>query len=134
MKVAQPDSRLFDGQTATLYIPQGTHDAYEISPALLIVNDQGGLGLKVLDDEDRVQVVDVSILEAGTTGIWIIGPHGELRLITSGQGFVPDGTQVNAVDTGKSQKDVPADTSTAENSSEETSSEKNNTDKKAADQ
>lgn len=124
MKVAQPDSRLFDGQTATLYIPQGTHDAYEISPALLIVNDQGGLGLKVLDEEDRVQVVDVSILEAGTTGIWIIGPHGELRLITSGQGFVPDGTQVNAVDTGTSQKKAPADAS----------AEETNSDKKAADQ
>ena len=124
MKVAQPDSRLFDGQTATLYIPQGTHDAYEISPALLIVNDQGGLGLKVLDEEDRVQVLDVSILEAGTTGIWIIGPHGELRLITSGQGFVPDGTQVNAVDTGTSQKKAPADAS----------AEETNSDKKAADQ
>jgi len=107
MKVSQPDSRLFDGQTATLYLPQGTQDAYEISPALLIINDQGGLGLKVLDDEDRVQVVDVTILEASPNGIWVTGPSGAIRLITSGQGFVENGTKVKAVDTSENDQTDP---------------------------
>lgn len=89
---------LYDGQTATLLVPQGEIDAYMISPALLIITEDSGLGIKVLDAENRVNIVPVDILEAGTNGIWIHGPSGEQRLITVGQGFVNVGDQVKAID------------------------------------
>jgi len=96
MEVTGDLSGLYDGQTATLFIPQGAQDAYMISPALLIITDDGGLGVKVLDDDNRVSIVNVDILEAGTDGIWIYGPEGDIKLITVGQGFVEVGQQVDA--------------------------------------
>ena len=96
MEVTGNRDGLYDGQTATLMIPQGKQDAYEISPALLIITEDGGLGVKLLDEDNRVVIVNVDILEAGTDGIWIYGPQGDIRLITVGQGFVDIGQQVDA--------------------------------------
>ena len=98
MKVEDSKTALYDGQTATLSIPQGEVNAYLISPALLIITDTAGLGLKVLDKENRVSIVPVEIIEAGTNGIWISGPSPDQRLITVGQGFVEPGDIVNAVE------------------------------------
>ena len=98
MKVKESKTALYDGQTATLSIPQGEVNAYLISPALLIITDTAGLGLKVLDKENRVSIVPVEIIEAGTNGIWISGPSPDQRLITVGQGFVEPGEIVNAVE------------------------------------
>lgn len=97
MEVKNANAPLFDGQTATLFVPQGMVDAYFISPSLLIITDNGGLGLKVITTEDTVAVVPVSILSAETNGIWIKGPSGEQRIITVGQGFVKVDEHVNAV-------------------------------------
>ncbi|PCI48874.1 MAG: efflux RND transporter periplasmic adaptor subunit [Thalassobium sp.] len=97
MEVNDAPAPLFDGQTATLFVPQGKVDAYFVSPSLLIITDNGGLGLKVITAEDTVAVVPVSILSAETNGIWIQGPTGEQRIITVGQGFVTVGEHVNAV-------------------------------------
>ena len=96
MEVTGDRDGLYDGQTATLIIPQGKQDAYEISPALLIIAEDGGLGVKLLDEDNRVVIVSVDILEAGTDGIWIYGPEGDIRLITVGQGFVDIGQKVEA--------------------------------------
>jgi len=99
MEVTGDRSGLYDGQTATLFIPQGEVDAYEISPALLVITDTGGLGIKVLKDDNTVDLLAVDILEAGTDGIWIQGPQGDIRLITIGQGFVKVGEIVRVADT-----------------------------------
>lgn len=98
MEVSGNTKALYDGQTATLFVPQGQVDAYMISPALLIITKDSGLGIKVLDADNRVRILPVGILEAGTNGIWIHGPSGEQRLITVGQGFVDVGDHVEAVE------------------------------------
>lgn len=102
MEVSGETRNMYDGQTATLFVPQGKVDAYMISPALLIITEDSGLGIKVLDADGRVQILPVGILEAATTGVWIHGPSGELRLITVGQGFVDVGEQVQAVESSNS--------------------------------
>lgn len=96
MVVTDSTTELYDGQTATLKIPQGKRDAYEISPALLIITEDGGLGVKLLDENNTVTISSVDILEASTNGIWVYGPSGPIRLITVGQGFVDIGQHVNA--------------------------------------
>ncbi|WP_369985852.1 efflux RND transporter periplasmic adaptor subunit [Thalassolituus sp.] len=108
MEVTDTTKGLYDGQTATLKIPQGKRDAYEISPALLIITEDGGLGIKLLDEDNRVNIVSVDILEASTNGIWVYGPTGPIRLITVGQGFVDVGQQVDAKEQ-NGQKDKKAD-------------------------
>lgn len=98
MEVSGDTRHLYDGQTATLFVPQKTVDAYKISPALLIITEDNELGIKTLDSDNRVTIEPVNILEADTDGVWIYGPSGQQRLITVGQGFVDVGEQVNAVE------------------------------------
>jgi multidrug efflux system membrane fusion protein len=97
MEVKNATVPLFDGQTATLFVPQGLVDAYFVSPSLLIITDNGGLGLKVITTDNIVAVVPVSILSAEINGIWVQGPSGPQRIITVGQGFVKVGEHVNTV-------------------------------------
>lgn len=94
---ALPEKGLFDGQTATLYVPQDDVMAYFLSPALLIMTEKDQLGLKVLGDDNRVEVVSVTMLSAEDDGVWVFGPGEAIKLITIGQGFVSAGEEVEAV-------------------------------------
>ena len=85
------------GLTARLHIPQAETLAYFISPALLAINEHGELGLKGLDDHDRVHFFAVDILQANDKGIWVHGLPDNPRIITLGQGFVEYGETVSWV-------------------------------------
>ena len=94
---ALPESGLYDGQTATLYIPEEEVYAYYLSPALLIMTKDDQLGLKVLSEDNRVEIIPVKILTAEDTGVWVYGPNESIKLITLGQGFVNEGELVKPV-------------------------------------
>lgn len=93
-ELSQP---LFDGQTATLYIPGEEVYAYFVSPALFVMKDNNQLGLKILTEQNQVDLTPISILNAEDKGVWVSSPYKQLKLITLGQGFVSKGEQVQAV-------------------------------------
>lgn len=82
------------GLTAKIQVSQPKQFAHHISPALLILNDQGHLGLKGLTEDNKVIFHAVDILKAENTGIWITGLEEEAKVITVGQGFVEYGETV----------------------------------------
>lgn len=71
--------------------------AHYVSPALLNINNAGDMGLKTLDDNDRVQFSPVSIIRSDTGGVWVSGLPEAPRLIVVGQGFVNVGDRVEPV-------------------------------------
>ncbi|WP_430462004.1 efflux RND transporter periplasmic adaptor subunit [Thalassolituus sp. LLYu03] len=85
------------GLTATLHIPQPATYAYYVSPALLILDDEGKLGLKGIDERNRVVFRAVNLLKADNTGIWVYGLGEEASIITVGGGFVEYGQEVEPV-------------------------------------
>ena len=85
------------GLTAKIEIAQPQQFAHKITPALLILNDQGHLGLKGLNENDTVVFHGIDILKAENTGIWITGLEEEAKIITVGQGFVSYGEKVSPV-------------------------------------
>ena len=89
--------RLVSGLTATLFIPQPATHAYRLSPALLILDDRGRLGLKGIDDDHRVVFYPIELLHADHQGIWVQGLGEKANIITIGQGFVDYGEQVEPV-------------------------------------
>ncbi len=89
--------RLVSGLTATLFIPQPETYAYRLSPALLILDDRGQLGLKGIDDDHRVVFHPIELLHADHQGIWVQGLGEQANIITIGQGFVDYGEQVEPV-------------------------------------
>lgn len=88
---------LVSGLTATLFIPQPETHAYRLSPALLILDDRGQLGLKGIDDDQRVVFYPIELINADNEGIWVHGLGEQANIITIGQGFVDYGDQVEPV-------------------------------------
>lgn len=97
MEVVNPSGSMTSGLTAKLQIPQPQQFAHKISPALLILDDQGHLGLKGITPDNKVIFHGIDILKAENTGIWITGLEEQTQVITVGQGFVDYGEEVTPV-------------------------------------
>lgn len=86
-----------DGLTARLHIPLETVSAYQISPALLILADDGTVGVRVLDKDNKVHFQPIIIYADETEGMWVGGLPDSVRLITVGHQFVTDNQLVEPV-------------------------------------
>lgn len=82
------------GISAEIRVPTDEVVAHFMSPAVLSLGADGTLGVKTVDDENRVQFHDVQIVRAQTDGIWVSGLPERARIITVGQGYVRQGETV----------------------------------------
>lgn len=87
------------GASATLAIQLPEQLAHRFSPALLVLDEHGRMGVKYLDEHNRVQFGAVRLLSASTAEVWVAGLPKTLQLITLGGGFVEPGDEVDAVAT-----------------------------------
>ena len=94
LEVANPDGRLADGITAELRLPLARIRAHRVSPAILTLADDGQIGVKIVDSDDRVVFVPVDILAHGSDGMWVGGLPDDVTLIVVGQDFVKTGQRV----------------------------------------
>jgi len=85
------------GITAELIIPTETIFAHKISPALLTLDEEGNLGIKIVNDFGLVEFHRADIAMSSSEGVWIFGLPHSASIITVGQGFVSAGAQVNSV-------------------------------------
>jgi len=97
VEITNPSGVMTSGLTASIHVPQPDTHAYYVSPALLILNDQGELGLKGIDASHRVIFMPARLLKADNTGIWLYGLGEQADVITVGGGFVEYGQQVEPV-------------------------------------
>lgn len=93
-----PDHVLRDGQTMEVLLQAGTEKAHKISAAVLTLNDSGEIGVKIVDETNRVRFRKVRIIAHAPDGIWLGGLPDTVTLITVGQEFVTDGQRVQPVD------------------------------------
>lgn len=83
-----------DGITSEMIIKTSKIKAHKITPSVLMLNDKGILGIKVIRDQEIVKFLPVTILEDSEDGIWVTGIPNQIQLITQGQGFVEDDQKV----------------------------------------
>lgn len=107
MEATSKNKNMSSGITARLYVPQPATHAYHLSPALLVMDDTGKLGLKGINDNNQVYFIPVNLLKADDTGIWIYGPADGTSVITVGQGFVEFGQTVKPVYTSQHEPSSP---------------------------
>ena len=88
------NGQIRDGITSEMIIRTSKIMAHRISPSILMLNDKGLLGIKVIENIDIVKFKEVRILEDSEEGIWVMGIPENADLIVQGQGFVEDGQQV----------------------------------------
>ena len=95
IRVENTEGAIPAGISARVRIPTGEPRAHFVSPAILSLDTNGTLGVKTVNDENKVVFNKIAIVRAQTDGIWIAGLPDEAEIITIGQGFVNDGETVN---------------------------------------
>lgn len=95
--VPNPDYAIAAGLTASLRLEMGEAPAVLVSPAVLVLNDDGRMGVRHVDDSDTVRFAEVSVVDNAETGIWVTGLPEAARILVTGQDFVREGIRVEAV-------------------------------------
>lgn len=88
------------GITADILVALPPAPAYKVSPAVLVLDERGRLGVKALDVANQVIFLPAAIIDDETDGIWLGGLPPVLRLIVVGQDFVDAGETVRPVAAG----------------------------------
>lgn len=91
--VADPDQNIRVGMTAQMRVPTGSEFAHLISPASLVLNDEGLVGIKIVEDS-VVRFVPVNIVGEDPGGVWVGGAPERAQIITVGQEDVFEGQVV----------------------------------------
>ncbi|ART81482.1 hypothetical protein CBP31_01565 [Oceanisphaera profunda] len=94
-KLDNPHGWRVAGASVGLHIQLPKQDAIRLSPALLALNKQSQLGVYLLDEQDRMQWQQVTLLSITTEQAWVSGLPSSVRLVTRGADFVAAGTVVN---------------------------------------
>ena len=97
LAVANPDNSIRAGQTSELTLFAEVVRVHTLSAALLSLADDGTIGVKVVDNENRVKFYPVEVAGSAPEGTQITGLPDSIRLITVGQGFVIEGQRVDPV-------------------------------------
>lgn len=93
--VPNPDHSIRSGITADLRIPRGIVKAHRISPALLALDDAGGVGVRIVDSSHVVHMLPVTVIKDDALGVWVTGLPEAATVITVGQELVVAGDSVD---------------------------------------
>jgi multidrug efflux system membrane fusion protein len=98
VELPNPNGEIPSGISAEAKVPTGTVMAHFVSPAALSLNDEGKLGIKTVDEHNKVTFHTASIVLSDVDGAWITGLPPQARIITLGHGFVQIGEEVQVAE------------------------------------
>jgi multidrug efflux system membrane fusion protein len=93
-QIENSDGKIKDGLTAEISIEIDKVMAHKISPSILLLNDEGKLGIRVVNKNKYAKFIEIIILEDSEEGLWVTGIPEEVEIVIQGQGFVEDGQEV----------------------------------------
>ncbi len=96
-EVANPEGLRIAGASASLSIATGEVSAHTFPASLLTLDTQGRVGVMVVDDQDLVHFLPVTLLSVDTDTAWVGGLPDRVALITLGAGFAEQGQRVRPV-------------------------------------
>ena len=92
-----PGMKYKAGFSTQLNIELPTEPAMLLSPAFMALDEQGNIGVKVVNDDNIVEFKSVSLAKTTEQGVWLWGLGEKAIVITLGQGFVRAGDKVEPV-------------------------------------
>lgn len=98
IELPNPDGEIPSGISAEAKVPTETVMAHFVSPAALSLNDDGKLGIKTVDENNKVAFHPATIVLSSVDGAWITGLPKHARIITLGHGFVRIGEEVQVAE------------------------------------
>jgi len=96
-KMPNSMSKIADGVTCEMTVLLEPVEATPVPRSALIFSDDGRLGVRIADGENKAKFVAIDVVEDGRENVWVTGLSGETRVIVVGQDFVKDGDVVEAV-------------------------------------
>jgi len=94
-EIANPSGIVRDGISGTMIIDTDPVLAHKISPSILLLADNGELGVKTVNSENMVEFFPIQIIQDTEEGIWVAGLPDFSNIIVLGQGFVETGQIVS---------------------------------------
>ncbi len=92
--VANDDMSISDGQTAEILVASDGRTAHLIAQSTLTLDDDGVLGVRIVDEGNIARFVPVTLLRDTAAGVWVTDLPETVDIITVGQEFVVDGVRV----------------------------------------
>lgn len=92
--VSNPGGSIRAGITTNMRVPIGREWVHRMSPASLVLDDLGKVGIKIVDTDNRVRFVEVDIVNESPDGVLVKGLEEDITYITVGQEETYDGQLV----------------------------------------
>ncbi|MEM9550990.1 MAG: efflux RND transporter periplasmic adaptor subunit [Pseudomonadota bacterium] len=92
--VPNEDLSIRDGQTADIVISAEGVEAHMLPQSALTLNNDGTLGVRVVDAENVVDFMPVNVIRDTVEGVWLSGLGASADVIVIGQDFVTAGVAV----------------------------------------
>jgi membrane fusion protein, multidrug efflux system len=93
VEVPNPTGALRDGITAEIAIPVKRLKAQKISPGIMVLDDTGVVGVRIVQN-GKARFVAVQPIGEDADGMWVTGLPDKVTVITVGQQFVSNGQKV----------------------------------------
>lgn len=98
--VPNADLSIRDGQTADILVAAEGQTAHLIPQSAMTLNDEGRLGVRVVDDSNLAQWANIEIVRDSIDGVWVSGLPQQATIIVIGQEYVINDVQVEPVELG----------------------------------
>lgn len=95
LEVPNGDLAIRDGQSADILIASEGRLAHLLPQSALTLDDEGLLGLRVIDENNIVQFLPVEMIRDTVDGVWLSGLPDKIAVITVGQEYVKEGVEVD---------------------------------------
>jgi len=83
------------GITTKIIIKGSELKAHKIPPSILTLLDDGSVGVKAVDDENKVTFYPIKTIKDTIDGMWVSGLPQKVNLIVSGQEYISIGETIN---------------------------------------
>ena len=94
IEIQNPENSISAGLTSTVRLGLGEAPAILMTPANLVLHDDGRVGVRYVDDASIVQFAEVRIIDDALDGIWVTGIPEGVNLLAAGQDFLREGVTV----------------------------------------
>jgi len=96
VSIPNADGKIHDGITADADVVVGTAPAHVLPQSVLTLDDNGVLGIRTVEDGNKVAFHAITIVKDTREGVWVVGLPETIKVITVGQEYVQPGQVVDA--------------------------------------
>jgi multidrug efflux system membrane fusion protein len=97
LEVANPGERMREGVTTELSVGLPPQLAQKLPGSILILNDAGKFGVRVLNADNTTQFKPVEVIAQDIDGMWVTGLANAVNIVVLGQDYVRDGEKIEPV-------------------------------------